>query len=333
MDALMRRVLFQWAPEEAHARALGALAVAEARPWLRGLLRGWYGAPAASPVEAMGLRFPNAVGLAAGWDKDGRAWRTCAALGFGHVEVGTVTPAPQPGNPTPRVFRDEGARVLVNRMGFPSEGASAVAARLSEERPYGMILGVNLGKNKDTALEAAADDYVAGVAVFEDVADYLVVNVSSPNTPGLRSLQTGAALRALLETVVRARKRRVPVVVKLSPDMDDPDLVDAVEAALAAGVDGIIATNTTLSREGVPPSIADEVGGASGAALTARAEAVLRRVREIAGPDVAVIAAGGVMSPDDAAARMAAGATLVQLYTGFVFGGVGLVRRVAERVG
>jgi dihydroorotate dehydrogenase len=329
IDAALQSLLFRLDPEDAHRAALRLLGVAGCTGAGRAALRAAYGA-AERPVEVLGLRFPNAVGLAAGYDKDGTAWRALAALGFGHVEVGTVTPLPQAGNPRPRVFRLAEERAIINRMGFPSEGADMVRTRLHTDRPYGVVLGVNLGKNKDTPLEEAARDYVAGVRRFAEVADYLAVNVSSPNTPGLRSLQGREALRALLAAVVAARDAeaaRRPVLVKLAPDLDDAGLDDACDAALSAGVDGVIATNTTLARDGVRST---EAGGLSGAPLTARALATLGGLRARLPGTVPVIAAGGIMSADDARARLDAGAALVQLYTGFVYGGPSLVQRVAR---
>lgn len=335
LDAALRRALFLLEPEASHHAALGLLGAAGATGVGRAALHARYGAHAASPVDLCGLRFPNRVGLAAGYDKGGTAWKALAAIGFGHVEVGTITPRPQPGNPTPRVFRLEDERAVINRMGFPSEGAAAVRPRLDAERPYGVILGVNLGKNKDTPNEEAAADYVLGVQAFADVADYLTVNVSSPNTPGLRALQSGPALRALLTQVVAARDaargavgRPLPVFVKIAPDLDDADLDDALGAVVDAHVDGVIATNTTLDRVGVPERWGAEAGGLSGAPLTAKAGALLARLRRRAGDALPIIGVGGIMSARDARARLDAGADLVQLYTGLIYGGPGLVAEI-----
>lgn len=340
MDALLRRALFAFESEKSHDLALQLLATAQATPGGLAVLHQLYGPSKQKPVELMGLRFPNQVGLAAGYDKGAWAWRALASLGFGHVEIGTVTPRAQPGNPKPRVFRLTEQSSLINRLGFPSEGADVVRARLSTERPYSCVLGVNLGRNKDTANEDAARDYVDLVGRFADVADYLTVNVSSPNTPGLRALQTGKALTALLSAVVEARDaaqakvgRKPPVVVKISPDLDDADLADALQAVSDARIDGVIATNTTLSRDGVPARWNDEAGGLSGAALTTRSQEFIVRVRRQAGDKLPLIGVGGIMTPDDAARRLDAGANLVQLYSGVVFGGPGLVRRVVERLG
>lgn len=339
IDGLMRRALFLLQPEQSHHAALSLLSTASSQGLGERALRRLYAPRRQRPVELMGLRFSNAVGLAAGYDKDAVAWRGLAALGFGFVEVGTVTPRPQAGNPGPRVFRLAEERCLINRLGFPSAGADVVRARLGRDRPHGAVLGVNIGKNKDTPLEEAGEDYVALVDRFADVADYLAVNVSSPNTPGLRKLQTGAALTRLLGQVVTARDaqaealgRPVPVLVKLSPDLSDADLDDALQAVVDAGCDGVIATNTTLSREGVRDPQRAETGGLSGRALTARSHEVIASIRRWAGDDLPLVGVGGLMTPDDVARRLDAGADLVQLYTGLVYGGPGLVRRCVERI-
>lgn len=336
-DDLLRDALLTLDPETAHTRALQGLAVAGATKFGLNLLHARYAPQVTRPVEAFGLRFPSAVGLAAGYDKDGTAWRALGAIGFGHVEVGTVTPRPQAGNPKPRVFRLTQDQSVINRMGFPSGGAPAVRARLAADRPYGMVLGVNLGKNKETPNEEAAQDYVAGVHAFADVADYLVVNVSSPNTPGLRALQSRTRLEALLAEVVAARDasvarstRAVPVLVKLAPDLDESSLEDAVAAIVAARVDGVIATNTTLSRDGLSSPMRDEAGGLSGAALTDKALAFLISLRSKLPSAIPIIGVGGIFRPDDVAARLDAGAVLVQVYTGMIFRGAGIVRELVE---
>lgn len=339
MDPLLIKLLFQLESERSHDVALRMLSVAGATGLGREALWQLYGPSRSRPVDLMGLRFPNPVGLAAGYDKNAWSWKGMASLGFGHVEIGTVTPKPQPGNPKPRVFRLADQRCLINRLGFPSEGGRVVRKRLDGDRPHGAILGVNIGKNKDTPLEEAARDYVELVEVFADVADYLTVNVSSPNTPGLRKLQTGKALTALLSAVVAARDqevarlgRAVPVLVKIAPDLSDDDLDDALQAVADSGIDGLIATNTTLDRDQVHGPLAQETGGLSGAALTDKSLAMCRAIRRRAGDALPFISVGGIMSPDDAKQRLDAGADLVQLYSGLVFAGPGLVRRVVERL-
>jgi dihydroorotate dehydrogenase len=341
MYALLRRLLFHLEPERAHALALGLVRAAGALPPSRWLLRALYGAPAAArPVDVFGLRFPNAVGLAAGYDKDGLGWRGLGCLGFGHLELGTVTPLPQPGNPRPRVFRLPAERALVNRLGFPSRGAEFVARRLLRRRAGargGPLLGVNIGKNRDTPLAAAAADYVALLERFAPLADYLVVNVSSPNTVGLRRLQARATLEALLTALVAARRPLVegragalPLLVKLAPDLTDGELDDALDAVLAAGLDGVVATNTTLDRAGLRSPAKDEAGGLSGAPLLARSTAVVRAIHARTGGRLPIVAVGGVAGPDDARAKLDAGASLVQVYTGLVYEGPGLVRRILQ---
>lgn len=339
---LSRAVMFRLEPEVAHRVALEAIARAGRTPGLRAALAARFRSAAGQPVEAFGVRFPNRVGLAAGWDKDGRAWRGLAALGFGHVEVGTVTPEPQPGNPKPRVFRLAEHHSLINRMGFPGDGAAVVARRLQgSDRPHGMVLGVNIGKQKTTPLADASHDYEELVDVFAPLADYLAVNISSPNTPGLRQLQEPAFLAALLGAVAARRDevagrigRRVPVLVKLAPDLDEHQLRTAVDAIQEAGMDGVIATNTTLARDAVAGDArAAEDGGLSGAALTARATEVVAAIRAHAGSALPIVGVGGIMTPADARARLDAGATLLQIYTGFIYEGPGVVRRIVDAVG
>ncbi|HVS04483.1 MAG TPA: quinone-dependent dihydroorotate dehydrogenase [Thermoanaerobaculia bacterium] len=330
----LRGLLFGLPPERAHALTLRLLAWGGRLPPGRALLRRLGGA-VADPVEAFGLGFANRVGLAAGYDKDGVALRGLAALGFGHLEVGTVTPRPQPGNPRPRVFRLPEDRALINRLGFPSGGAEALAARL-RRRPAGVVLGVNLGKQRDTPLAAAADDYLGLLDRFAPLADYLAVNVSSPNTPGLRQLQGERYLADLLAALARQRDElaaslpRRPLLVKVAPDLSPRELEGMAAVLLASGVDGIVATNTTLAREGLRSPLAAQAGGLSGAPLTAAADRVAARLVELTGGRLAVIGVGGVMSGADAAARRAAGAVLVQLYTGLVYRGPGLVGEVSR---
>ena len=287
------------------------------------------------PVRALGLDFPGPLGLAAGFDKDGVGVIGLAALGFGFVEVGTVTARPQPGNPKPRMFRFPAERALVNRMGFNNHGAAALAARLRAlrghrgHRGYRPIVGVNIGKTKVVPEEEAIADYVTSARLVADVADYVVVNVSSPNTPGLRDLQSVGKLRPLLAAVRDALdqaspRRRVPLLVKIAPDLADADIDAVADLALDLGLDGIIATNTTISRDGLRDSaaVADAgAGGLSGAPLKARALSVLRRLHARAGDRLVLIAAGGIETADDARDRLAAGATLLQAYTAFIYEG------------
>jgi len=290
-------------------------------------------------VHALGLDFPGPLGLAAGFDKDGEGAAGLAALGFGFVEVGTVTAHPQPGNPKPRMFRFPDERALINRMGFNNHGAAALSARLRAlraRRGHRPIVGVNIGKSKVAGEDEAAADYVTSARLVADVADYVVVNVSSPNTPGLRDLQAVGKLRPLLAAVREALdeaspRRRVPLLVKIAPDLVDADIDAVADLALDLGLDGIIATNTTISREGLRDSaaVADAgPGGMSGAPLKSRALDVLRRLHARTGDQLVLIAAGGIETPDDARDRLAAGATLIQAYTAFIYEGPLWPRRI-----
>jgi dihydroorotate dehydrogenase len=326
-----RSLLFRLDPEKAHGLTLALLRLVGVLPPLQAVLRRGFAAPQI-PVQAFGLTFSNPIGLAAGYDKDGLGWRGLACLGFGHIEVGTVTPRPQPGNPRPRLFRLPEQRALINRMGFPGRGAQFVARRLGCARPPGLVLGVNLGKNKDTPLESAHEDYLALMEVFAPLADYLAINISSPNTVGLRRLQARQALEALLIPLMRRRQelrgrlgRPLPVLVKLAPDLTEAELDDALDALLNAGVDGIIAANTTLSRPGISSPLAAEAGGLSGVPLGELSLAMIRRIYTQTSGRLPIIGVGGVMSAADARARLDAGAILVQVYSGLVYAGPGLV--------
>ena len=330
-----RSLLFRLDPETAHGLSLKAIARVGWVPGLRSAVASQFCVPDADPVEVFGLTFPNRVGLAAGYDKDGDAWRGLACLGFGHIEIGTVTPEPQPGNPRPRVFRLVDQRSVINRMGFPGRGAAYVAERLRGRRPGGPVIGVNIGKQKTTPLDDAAKDYEELIDVFAPLADYLVVNISSPNTPGLRKLQEPGFLGALLGRVAARRDevadrlgRRAPVLVKLAPDLTDEQLVTAVDVIVESGLDGIIATNTTIGRKGVDGPLADEEGGLSGAALTEMSTRMVARIHDHTGGGIPIIGVGGIMGPADARAKLDAGATLVQVYTGLVYEGPGLVRQI-----
>ncbi|MGH2604952.1 MAG: quinone-dependent dihydroorotate dehydrogenase [Anaerolineales bacterium] len=331
-----RKLLFRLDPETAHHLTLGLLRVAGALAPIRSVLRRTFLVSHASlRVRAFGLDFANPIGLAAGYDKDGIAMHGLACLGFGHLELGAVTPAAQRGNPRPRVFRLVADEALVNRMGFPNRGAGALARRLARGRPKDVVIGVNLGKAADTPLEDAAGDYRLLVGMFFGLADYLVLNLSSPNTPGLRRLQDAPALARLLEEVKQERRqfeaktgRKVPVLAKLSPDLEARPLQAAVEAIAGAGLEGIVATNTTLNREGLVSPEAAEAGGLSGAPLRGRSTDFLRRVVELSEGSLPVVGVGGVMDSAAAREKLAAGACLVQIYTGLVYRGPGLVRDI-----
>jgi dihydroorotate dehydrogenase len=328
----LRWLLFRFDPERIHRLAhwvLGRVSPAEAR-------RRRPVAPPQLRVKVLGLEFDSPIGLAAGFDKGDVAVAGLFALGFSHVEIGTITPRPQPGNDRPRIFRLPAHRALVNRMGFNNEGAEVCGERLAalpRDARFGPV-GVNVGKNKVTPNEDAASDYLACIDRLHPYADYLVVNISSPNTPGLRQLQEKDALDGLLRACVARLAERAPgkpLLVKLAPDLTPEALDEAVEVAIAAGVSGIIATNTTLSRAGVEGHPrAKEQGGLSGAPLEKLATSVVRRCAERAAGRVPIVGAGGVMSAEDAYAKLRAGASLVQVYTGFIYGGPGFVRQVNE---
>ncbi|RNI22174.1 quinone-dependent dihydroorotate dehydrogenase [Flexivirga caeni] len=282
----------------------------------------------ATPVELAGLHFPGRVGLAAGVDKDGVGVKTWEYLGFGHIELGTVTAHAQPGNPQPRLFRLRDSHAIINRMGFNNSGAQALAERLRAAGPVGIPIGVSIGKTKVTPVEDAIEDYLASLAVLDGCADYFAVNVSSPNTPGLRSLQDKGPLAELLTHLVRAAGERsgTPIFVKIAPDLTDGAIDDVLEVAQAAGASGVIATNTTLSRDGLAGTdlpLAAEAGGLSGAPLTRRARYVVTRIASTGG--LPVIGVGGIMTADDGRALVDAGASLVQVYTGFIYRGPALV--------
>ncbi len=362
MYPVFQRYLFKLEPERAHALTLWVLRMAGSFAPARWILQAMYAAPA-KPVHAFGLDFRNPVGLAAGYDKDGVAVAGLSALGFGHVEIGTVTPLPQPGNPKPRLFRLVEDQAIINRMGFPSRGSEFVQMRLNPhlrsdwvERLIGFstrskarrarqperaggktILGVNIGRNKSTPNEQAVLDYLELLQNFATYADYLTINVSSPNTEGLRELQGKQALTALLKQLHAQRlleqdrlKRRLPLLVKLAPDLSGAELDEAVDVIVEARMDGIVVTNTTLRREGLKSSFQNESGGLSGKPLGRWSEEVLQAVVRRVNGAVPIISAGGILSPEDAKRRLEMGATLIQIYTGLLYRGPGLVRDIVR---
>jgi dihydroorotate dehydrogenase len=325
--AFLRPILFRLDAERAHVFALRVLALTPPV-----LLRAAFGRPVGAPREVFGIRFPNPAGLAAGMDKEAVALPAWEALGFGFAEIGTITALAQPGNPKPRVFRHPAQRALINRMGFNNPGAEAVAARLTRLRASGrwprIPVGINIGKSKVTPLDEAPGDYASSARALVPHADYFAINVSSPNTPGLRGLQETSRLEAIVRAVRQAAPSK-PVLVKIAPDLSDEEAGAIADMAQTCGLDGLIATNTTLDHGSIPPS-ADQEGGLSGAPLAARATDV---VRLLAGrTPLPVVASGGVMDGSDALAKFRAGARLVQLYTGFVYGGPAVVGEVAGAV-
>jgi len=344
MYRLLYSVLLRRLPAETvHRLSFRGLRAIEATPGAMRLVRRLCGPrDDALRVRALGLDFPSPVGLAAGFDKDAEAYNALGAFGFGFVEIGTVTARPQPGNPRPRLFRLVRDRAIVNRMGFNNEGARAAADRLRGRRR--VIVGVNIGKTKVVPEDEAAADYVQSTERLAALADYLVVNVSSPNTPGLRDLQAVEHLRPLLtqvrEAARRATPRHVPLLVKIAPDLADPDVDAVADLALELGLDGVIATNTTISREGLESRTREVeavgAGGLSGPPLKERSLEVLRRLRERVGDRLVLVSVGGVETADDVAERLEAGATLVQAYTGLIYGGPfwlrGINRALAARL-
>jgi dihydroorotate dehydrogenase len=333
----LRRLLFRIDPETAHQLTLNALRIAGNFPLSNWFLRQLYKVPS-KPVQAFGLTFKNPVGLAAGYDKDAVAISGLSALGFGHVEVGTVTLKPQAGNPKPRLFRLIEDEAVINRMGFPGKGADFVVDRLKRSNVQtfqraNIVLGLNLGKNKDTPLEDASKDYMELMRRFMFYADYLTINISSPNTVGLRRLQGREMLENLLGQVNLERgtwNMKLPILVKIAPDLGDEELDDAIGVILDKGMDGVIATNTTLAREGLRSRHRGESGGLSGSPLAVKSEAVLSRVVKLVNGKVPIVSAGGIMCPEDAKKRLALGASLVQVYTGLVYRGPKLVQEIVK---
>lgn len=335
---LIRAGLFRLDPEVAHHLSLAGLRLAEQTGMLR------LACPAAgleTPVELLGLRFGNRIGLAAGMDKDGNTIDGLGRLGFGSIEIGTFTPRAQPGNPKPRVFRLLDQEAIINRMGFNNPGIAAGVANARRARHFRGVLGFNIGKNKDTPNENAAVDYLECLRQAYPVADYIAVNLSSPNTPGLRELQGPEACARLLDTLQREQARlasehgkRVPLLFKVAPDLDDAHIHELAAVFLAGGLDGLIATNTTLDRELVAghPHAA-QAGGLSGRPEFAKSTAVLQAFASHLGGRIPIIGVGGISSLEDAQAKLRAGASLVQVYTAFIYQGPGLIRRLARGLG
>lgn len=318
---LLRPFAFALDAETAHRATINALRLAPPLPL-----------PDFSPElgqEVAGLRFPSPVGLAAGFDKDAEVADVMLGLGFGFVEVGTITPKPQAGNAKPRLFRLVEDRAVINRMGFNNHGQAAALERLKKRKRRG-IVGVNIGANKDSPDRIA--DYVAGVKAMSPIADYLTVNISSPNTPGLRNLQAGGELVELLAAVKEARVPSVPVFLKVAPDLESGDHDRIVRAAIDHGIDALIVANTTVSRPALKSRHANEAGGLSGRPLKALALEQLRKFRAASGGQIPLIAAGGIENGHDAWERITAGASLVQLYSAMVYEGPGLARRIAEEL-
>jgi dihydroorotate dehydrogenase len=335
MYNLARQLLFKFTPETSHELSLDLIGAGG-----RLGLNAMFGkSPVSLPVRVMGLDFPNPVGLAAGLDKNGEAICGLSQLGFGFVEVGTVTPRAQPGNPKPRVFRLPEAEAIINRMGFNNHGVDALLERVDAARFKG-ILGINIGKNFDTPVERAQDDYLLCLDKVYHQASYVTVNVSSPNTPGLRSLQFGDSLKQLLDALGQRREdlevlhgKRVPLAIKIAPDMTDEETALVAEAVFQAGMDAVIATNTTLGRDGVAGlAHADESGGLSGAPVREKSTHIVKVLADTLSGRLPIIAVGGITEGRHAAEKIEAGASLVQLYTGFIYKGPALIREAVDAV-
>jgi dihydroorotate dehydrogenase len=332
MYTLARNALFKLDAEHAHELTLSMF-----RRFPRATTAPFAFSAVDDPVDLLGLRFRNRVGLAAGLDKNGECLEAWARLGFGFVEVGTVTPRPQPGNPKPRMFRLPAHEALINRLGFNNKGVDHLLARVAES-DYDGVLGINIGKNFDTPIEKAADDYLICLRKVYAAASYVTVNISSPNTKNLRDLQDEAKLRELLgllkaegDRLAHEQGKRAPILVKIAPDVSDVQLDGIALAARESGIDGLIATNTTITRPGVDADpLSSEAGGLSGAPLRPLATETLRRLRARVGKDFPLIGVGGIFSGEDARARRAAGADLIQIYSGFIYRGPALVNECAK---
>ena len=340
--ALTRPFLFGMDAEAAHELTMDMLARGQRTP----LQWAWCNETVDDPVELAGLTFPNRVGLAAGLDKNARCIDALGAMGFGFVEVGTVTPKAQPGNPKPRMFRLPEARALINRLGFNNEGLDAFLANVqkarfrSQPRKHPLLLGLNIGKNATTPIEDATRDYLTCLEGVYPHADYVTVNISSPNTQNLRALQSDAALDGLLETIASRREalasqhgRRVPVFVKIAPDLDEAQVAVIAATLQRHGMDGVIATNTTISRAAVQGlRHAEETGGLSGAPVLAASNQVIRQLRAALGSRYPIIGVGGILSAEDAVSKIRAGADVVQIYTGLIYEGPALVAQAARAI-
>ncbi|MEJ2298335.1 MAG: quinone-dependent dihydroorotate dehydrogenase [Woeseiaceae bacterium] len=334
MYDLLRSLLFRLPPEIAHDLSLGAIDLASSLN-----LAGTPGGVPDDPVSLWNLEFPNPVGLAAGLDKSGDHFNALGKLGFGFVEIGTVTPKPQPGNPAPRVFRLPEYEAIINRMGFNNRGVDHLVAR-ARRRTYDGVLGINIGKNAATPVENAVDDYVIGIDRVFPYADYVAINISSPNTAGLRSLQHGDELESLLETMKERQAaladehgKDVPLLVKIAPDLEDAEIADIAGIVTRLEIDGVIATNTTVARDAVAGHrYAEQTGGLSGAPLQSASTHVIAALYAELGDDTPIIGVGGITDGDSAVEKIEAGARLVQLYTGFIYHGPALIAEAARAI-
>jgi dihydroorotate dehydrogenase len=343
MYSLIKPIFFQFEPEKVHYFVVRNLKRFNSFPGGAALSRTiWATEDKRLEREVFGLKFKNPVGLAAGFDKNAEVINEMANLGFGFVEIGTVTPLAQPGNDKPRMFRLPKDAALINRMGFNNEGVEVAAQRIREYRDSkyndkGLIIGGNIGKNKVTPNEEAVNDYIKCFNALVDVVDYFVVNVSSPNTPNLRALQEKEPLKHILNTLQQLNTRQAkqkPILLKIAPDLTDSQLDDIVEIVQETGIAGVIATNTTIGREDLKTnaSIKSETGGLSGKPLTQRSTEVIRYLAEKSNHSFPIIGVGGIHSPEDALEKIAAGAALIQIYTGFIYEGPGLISRINKKI-
>ncbi len=340
---LLKPLFFKLDPERAHEVAVDGLKLLRSIPGITGLLARINQLPSATkPVEAFGLRFPNRVGLAAGFDKNAVCWQAFEALGFGHVEIGTVTFKAQPGNPKPRLFRYPAEEAVINRMGFNNHGAQAIAARLARGPGPGLRripLGVNIGKSKVAPLDQAVEDYLGSFRLLADRADYVAINVSSPNTPDLRKLQEESRLRELLSELCRLNAgrdaespgSRKPILLKIAPDLSNEQLDDILTILDDLKLDGIIATNTTMAREGAFAAV-NQAGGLSGRPVAQMSTELIAHIAKETGGRLPIIGVGGIFDPDTALRKLDAGATLVQVYTGMIYEGPLIAKRIAKGV-
>ncbi|WP_394205819.1 quinone-dependent dihydroorotate dehydrogenase [Shewanella waksmanii] len=330
---IAQKVMFQMDPEKAHNLAIHSLKSTAHSP-----LNCFYGQKFdAAPVEFMGLTFPNPVGLAAGMDKDGECIDAFHAMGFGHIEVGTVTPRPQPGNDQPRLFRIKPAKAIINRMGFNNKGVDALVENLKAAKS-GAMVGVNIGKNKDTPVEQGKDDYLICMEKVYQYAAYIAVNISSPNTPGLRTLQYGELLDDLLGSLKQKQKdlaerhgKYVPIALKIAPDLSQDEVQSIADSLIRNEFDGAIATNTTLTRDGVSGLMnSNEAGGLSGKPLNSLSTKVIKQLSDALGGKLPIIGVGGINSAEDALDKLDAGATMVQIYSGFIYQGPQLIKEIVD---
>jgi dihydroorotate dehydrogenase len=341
MYSIIRSILFLFPPEAVHYFSMNCLQLLCAVPFVRKIIAKHF-TPANNPVSVFGLQFKNYIGLAAGFDKNAHYLRELEALGFGFVEIGTVTPQPQQGNDKPRLFRLPKDKALINRMGFNNDGVKVIVKRLKEWRAknnttHRLIIGGNIGKNKITPNEEAWKDYEICFTALFDVVDFFVVNVSSPNTPGLRALQEKDALKKILshlQTLNNKHANPKPLLLKIAPDLTEPQIDDVIDLALEIKLDGLVATNTTISREGLQtnPALINDIGagGLSGKPMQQRSTAILQYIQQRCGGNITVIASGGVFTAADANEKMQYGSPLVQVWTGFIYQGPGIVKQILK---